>query len=91
MHAVIFPVFDNQQFFELKPYFAKNMITGFARLAGTVVGVVANQPKHLGGVIDIKGVCEILKDADIDSSTLEIIGSEDILKRSVNYLQANGL
>jgi acetyl-CoA carboxylase carboxyltransferase component len=39
---------------ELKPDFAKNMITGFARLAGAVVGVVANQPKHLGGVIDIK-------------------------------------
>jgi len=43
------------------------------------------------GVIDIKGVCEVLKDADIPSSTLEIVGSEDILKKSVNYLKANGL
>jgi inosose dehydratase len=43
------------------------------------------------GVIDIKGVCEVLKDADIPSSTLEIIGSEDILKKSVAYLRANGL
>ncbi len=43
------------------------------------------------GVIDIKGVCEVLKDADIESSTLEIVGSEDILKKSVKYLRANGL
>ena len=55
MLKVIKPVFDNQGFFELKPDFAKNMITGFARLSGHVVGVVANQSKHLGGVIDIKG------------------------------------
>ena len=38
------------------------------------------------GVIDIKGVCEVLKDCDIASSTLEIVGEEDILKRSVSYL-----
>jgi len=43
------------------------------------------------GVIDIKGVCEVLKDTDINSSTLEIIGSEDILKKSVDYLKANGM
>jgi inosose dehydratase len=43
------------------------------------------------GVIDIKGVCEVLKDANIARSTLEIIGSEDILKKSVEYLRANGL
>ncbi|HEX42599.1 MAG TPA: sugar phosphate isomerase/epimerase, partial [Phycisphaerales bacterium] len=33
----------------------------------------------------------VLKDADIESSTLEIVGSEDILKKSVKYLRANGL
>ncbi len=43
------------------------------------------------GVIDIKGVCEVLKDANIESSTLEIIGSEDILKKSVEYLRGCGL
>lgn len=55
MHRVITPIFDQQKFFETKPDFAKNMITGFARLSGHAVGVVANQPNHLGGVIDIKG------------------------------------
>ncbi len=43
------------------------------------------------GVIDIKGVCEVLKDTDIESSTLEIVGSEDILKKSTAYLRANGI
>lgn len=43
------------------------------------------------GVIDIKGVCEVLKDADIASSTLDIVGAEDILKKSVKYLKENGL
>lgn len=43
------------------------------------------------GVIDIKGVCDVLKDANIPSSTLEIIGSEDILKKSVDYLKACGM
>jgi inosose dehydratase len=43
------------------------------------------------GVIDLKGVCEVLRDADIQSSTLEIVGSEDVLKRSVAYLRENGL
>ena len=54
MHMVITPIIDHQEFLEMKPDFAKNMITGFARLSGNVVGVVANQPKFLGGVIDIK-------------------------------------
>ncbi len=43
------------------------------------------------GVIDVKGVCEVLKDAGIESSTLEIVGSEDVLKKSVEFLNANGI
>lgn len=43
------------------------------------------------GVIDIGGVCEVLKDTDIVSSTLEIIGSEEILQKSVSYLRKQGL
>jgi acetyl-CoA carboxylase carboxyltransferase component len=38
----------------LKPEYAMNIITGFGRLSGNVVGVVANQPRVMGGVIDIK-------------------------------------
>ena len=54
MHEILKLVFDNNDFFEIKPDFAKNIITGYARLDGKTVGVVASQPKFLGGVIDIK-------------------------------------
>ena len=43
------------------------------------------------GVIDIAGVCDVLRDANVRSSTLEIIGSEEILKKSVSYLRSQGL
>lgn len=43
------------------------------------------------GVIDVKGVCDVLRDRDIESSTLEIIGGEDIYKRSVEYLRECGM
>jgi inosose dehydratase len=58
---------------------------------GTVFGCGFSTIALGDGIIDIKGVCEVLKDTDIASSTLEIIGSEDILKKSVKYLKANGL
>ena len=38
-------------FFEIKPLFARELIVGFARLDGETVGIVANNPKHLGGVL----------------------------------------
>ncbi len=51
MKEVIAAVVDDQSFLELKPRFARELITGLARIDGRVVGVVANQPKHLGGVL----------------------------------------
>jgi acetyl-CoA carboxylase carboxyltransferase component len=53
MHQVIQRIFDRGHFFEIKPDFARNMITGFARLDGRSVGIVANNPKHKAGAIDI--------------------------------------
>jgi acetyl-CoA carboxylase carboxyltransferase component len=53
MHEVITRIFDYGEFFEISPYFARNIITGFARLGGHSVGVVANQPQVLAGVLDI--------------------------------------
>ena len=43
------------------------------------------------GVIDIKGICDVLKDANIENSTLEIIGGSDILLKSVDYLRSCGI
>jgi len=45
---------DDHDFFELQPDYAKNIVIGFARMSGQVVGVVANQPLVLAGCLDIK-------------------------------------
>ncbi len=50
---VITRVMDKGTFFELHPYFAPNIVIGFARLNGKSVGIVANQPKVLAGALDI--------------------------------------
>ncbi len=54
MHDVIIPVLDDGDFFEIQPLFAQNIITGFGRIDGSSVGVVANQPSVLAGVLDIR-------------------------------------
>ncbi|MBN1925813.1 MAG: acyl-CoA carboxylase subunit beta [Prolixibacteraceae bacterium] len=53
MHQIIQSVADEKHFFEVMPHYAKNIITGYMRLGGKPVGVVANQPDHLAGVLDI--------------------------------------
>ncbi len=53
MYEVINRVVDVDSFFEIHPFWARNAIVGFARLNGHVVGVVANQPAYLAGVLDI--------------------------------------
>ncbi|MBN2874338.1 MAG: methylmalonyl-CoA carboxyltransferase [Spirochaetales bacterium] len=50
---VIQQVFDDGAYYEIQPLYAKNIVTCFARLGGRTVGVVANQPKVLAGVLDI--------------------------------------
>jgi propionyl-CoA carboxylase beta chain len=49
IHAVV----DENYFFELHEHYAKNLVVGFARLDGRSVGIVANQPAHLAGCLDI--------------------------------------
>ncbi|MFN3077201.1 MAG: acyl-CoA carboxylase subunit beta [Alphaproteobacteria bacterium] len=53
MKELIVKMVDEGDFFELAPDYAKNMITGFARMEGTTVGIVANQPMNLAGCLDI--------------------------------------
>ncbi len=54
MVEVIDVVVDDGHFVEYHPHWARNLVCGFARLDGHVVGVVANQPEVLGGVLDIE-------------------------------------
>ena len=53
MGELVRRVADGGEFFEVHAGFAKNILVGFIRLAGRSVGVIANQPMHLAGVLDI--------------------------------------
>jgi propionyl-CoA carboxylase beta chain len=55
MHDVIRRVVDDGAFLEVQPDYAGNLLVGFGRLGGRSVGIVANQPNALAGVLDING------------------------------------
>jgi acetyl-CoA carboxylase carboxyltransferase component len=54
MHKVIGAVVDDADFLEYHPNWARNLVCGFGRIAGRVVGIVGNQPQVLAGVLDIE-------------------------------------
>ena len=54
MHRVIGAVVDDADFLEYHPNWARNLVCGFGRIAGRVVGIVGNQPQVLAGVLDIE-------------------------------------
>lgn len=56
--TLIAQIFDIESFFELQESFAPNIITGFARLSGNSVGIIANQPLIKAGCIDIDSSCK---------------------------------
>jgi len=51
--AIVTHIVDNGEFFETQPYYALNIVTGFARMNGRSVGIVASQPMHMAGCLDI--------------------------------------
>merc|ERR1711892_164266 len=53
MLDVILGVVDEREFFQMMPNYAKNIVTGFARMNGRTVGIVGNNPKHAAGCLDI--------------------------------------
>ncbi|MFK3982900.1 acyl-CoA carboxylase subunit beta [Micromonospora sp. NPDC050397] len=53
IHRVIEHVLDDGEFLEVHPLFAQNIVVGFGRVEGRPVGVVANQPMHFAGTLDI--------------------------------------
>ena len=52
MRDVIRRLVDGGELLELAPRWARNLVVGFARIDGSPVGVIANQPRHLGGCLD---------------------------------------
>lgn len=55
MRAVIDGIIDEDSFLESQEDFAQNMVTGFARIAGRSIGIVANQPMNMAGCLDVNG------------------------------------
>lgn len=53
MKDIIMRIIDDEHFLEVQAHYAPNIIIGFARMGGKSVGIVANQPAHLAGVLDI--------------------------------------
>ena len=53
MHRILEAILDEDEFLETQPLFAPNMITGFGRIEGHAVGIVANQPMQFAGTLDI--------------------------------------
>ncbi|MAG33083.1 MAG: methylmalonyl-CoA carboxyltransferase [Deltaproteobacteria bacterium] len=76
---VITRVVDHGRFFELQPGFAANITIGFARIDGKVIGVVANQPAVLAGVLDIDASVKAARFVRFcDAFNIPIVTFEDV-------------
>lgn len=76
---IIEPVLDNQYLFEVMSHFAKNAVVGFGRLNGRSVGIVANQPAFLAGVLDIDASDKIARFIRFcDCFNIPVITFEDV-------------
>uniref|UniRef100_A0A8C4JTT5 Propionyl-CoA carboxylase beta chain, mitochondrial n=1 Tax=Dromaius novaehollandiae TaxID=8790 RepID=A0A8C4JTT5_DRONO len=53
MLDIIYSIVDEREFFEIMPFYARNIVVGFARMNGRTVGIVGNQPKVASGCLDI--------------------------------------
>lgn len=76
---VICRVIDDGYFFEVAEHFARNIVVGFARMAGEAVGVVANQPAHLAGCLDINSSSKAARFVRFcDAFQIPILTFEDV-------------
>jgi propionyl-CoA carboxylase beta chain len=79
MFEIILPVIDNKHFLEVQPHFAQNIIVGFARIGGSPVGIVANQPSVLAGVLDIASSTKAARFVRFcDAFNIPLITFEDV-------------
>jgi propionyl-CoA carboxylase beta chain len=79
MHDVIRRIVDDGEFFEIHPAYAANIICGFAHLGGHSVGIVANQPAVLAGVLDINASVKAARFVRFcDAFNIPIVTFEDV-------------
>lgn len=79
IHKVIEGVVDGNSFFEVHAEYAQNIIVGFSRIGGHSVGIVANQPAHLAGVLDIDSSLKAARFVRFcDAFNIPLITFEDV-------------
>ena len=76
---VIHHIVDDAYFFEVQEHYARNIVIGFARMDGRPVGIVANQPMHLAGVLDINASAKAARFVRFcDAFNIPLITLEDV-------------
>ncbi|MDR1515995.1 MAG: methylmalonyl-CoA carboxyltransferase [Synergistaceae bacterium] len=76
---VIKKVVDGADFFEVQPLYAMNIVTGFARVGGRPIGIIANQAKVMAGCLDIDASCKAARHIRVcDSFNIPIVTFEDV-------------
>ncbi len=79
MKDIIHSVIDNGHFLEVMPHYAQNIIIGFARIGGRPLGIVANQPQVLAGVLDIASSTKAARFVRFcDAFNIPLITFEDV-------------
>lgn len=79
MKDIIETVVDNGNFFEIQCQYAQNILIGFARMGGRPIGIVANQPAHLAGVLDINSSIKAARFVRFcDAFNIPLITFEDV-------------
>jgi propionyl-CoA carboxylase beta chain len=79
MHDLLRSVVDRGEFLEVHAHFARNMIVGFARLNGASVGLVANQPAHLAGTLDMDASVKAARFVRFcDAFNIPVVTFEDV-------------
>src|SRR4051812_7307477 len=79
VRKVMAAIVDRGQVFEVKPRWAKNLVTALARIDGHSVGMVANNPIHLGGVLDVNAADKAARFVDLcDAFDLPLVFLQDV-------------
>jgi len=79
MYKLIQAVVDHGEYLDIKPRFARSIITCLARVGGQPVGIVANQPNHLGGILDVDSADKAARFMEIcDAFNVPLVFLQDV-------------
>jgi acetyl-CoA carboxylase carboxyltransferase component len=79
VHKVIAALVDDGRFFEIKPRWARNIVTGLARIDGWALGMVANNPMQAGGVLDVNAADKAARFVNLcDAFDLPLVFLQDV-------------